>query len=41
MFLCGEENRTYDQVLGDLPQGHGDTSLVLFGSKVTPNQQAG
>jgi len=38
VFYIVKENRTYDQVLGDLPQGHGDTSLVLFGSKVTPNQ---
>ena len=26
-----KENRTYDQVLGDLPQGNGDPSLTLFG----------
>ena len=32
-----KENRVYDQVLGDLPQGNGDTSLVLFGREVTPN----
>src|SRR5262249_19770925 len=32
--------RTYDQVLGDLPQGNGDASLVLFGNDVTPNQHA-
>ncbi len=32
-----KENRTYDQVFGDLPQGNGDTSLVLFGRKVSPN----
>jgi YVTN family beta-propeller protein len=32
-----KENRVYDQVLGDLPQGNGDTSLVLFGRTVTPN----
>jgi len=32
-----KENRTYDQVLGDLPQGDGDTSLVQFGTEVTPN----
>jgi YVTN family beta-propeller protein len=31
------ENRTYDQVLGDLKQGNGDPSLVLFGENVTPN----
>jgi YVTN family beta-propeller protein len=35
-----KENRTYDQVLGDLPQGNGDPSLVLFGSDVTPNLHA-
>ena len=31
------ENRTYDQVLGDLGQGNGDPSLTLFGPRVTPN----
>jgi len=31
------ENRTYDQVLGDLKEGNGDPSLVLFGEKITPN----
>jgi phospholipase C len=35
-----KENRTYDQVLGDLPAADGDTSLVLFGRSVTPNQHA-
>jgi len=35
-----KENRTYDQVLGDLPQGNGDKSLTLFGRDVTPNQHA-
>ena len=34
------ENRTYDQVLGDLPQGDGDTALTLFGRAVTPNAHA-
>lgn len=34
------ENRTYDQVLGDLPHGDGDTSLVYFGNDVTPNAHA-
>ncbi|HLZ86963.1 MAG TPA: YncE family protein, partial [Puia sp.] len=38
VFYIIKENRTYDQVLGDLPQGNGDTSLVLFGERVTPNQ---
>jgi DNA-binding beta-propeller fold protein YncE len=32
-----KENRTYDQVLGDISQGNGDKSLVLFGEDVTPN----
>jgi YVTN family beta-propeller protein len=32
-----KENRTYDQILGDMPQGNGDTSLVHFGEEVTPN----
>jgi len=32
-----KENRTYDQVLGDMQQGNGDTSLVQFGRYVTPN----
>jgi YVTN family beta-propeller protein len=31
------ENRTYDQVLGDLPRGNGDPNLVLFGENITPN----
>jgi DNA-binding beta-propeller fold protein YncE len=35
-----KENRTYDQVLGDLPQADGDTALVLFGRNVTPNTHA-
>ena len=33
-----KENRTYDQVLGDLKEGDGDPSLVMFGEEVTPNQ---
>lgn len=40
VFYIVKENRTYDQVLGDMPQGNGDTSLVLFGERVTPNQHA-
>ena len=31
------ENRTFDQVLGDLGKGNGDSSLTMFGEKVTPN----
>jgi YVTN family beta-propeller protein len=33
-----KENRTYDQILGDIPAANGDPSLVLFGERVTPNQ---
>lgn len=33
-----KENRTYDQVLGDMPEGNGDPSLCIFGERVTPNQ---
>jgi YVTN family beta-propeller protein len=35
-----KENRTYDQVFGDLPQGDGDTSLVFFPRRVSPNHHA-
>lgn len=35
-----KENRTYDNVLGDLKQGNGDPSLTLFPREVTPNQHA-
>ena len=40
VFYIIKENRTYDQVLGDIPEGNGDSSLVLFGETVTPNQHA-
>ena len=40
VFYILKENRTYDQVLGDEKTGNGDTSLVLFGKKYTPNQHA-
>ncbi|HLZ53252.1 MAG TPA: bifunctional YncE family protein/alkaline phosphatase family protein [Verrucomicrobiae bacterium] len=33
-----KENRTYDQVLGDIRKGNGDTNLCTFGESVTPNQ---
>ena len=33
-----KENRTYDQVLGDMKEGNGDESLCIFGEKFTPNQ---
>jgi YVTN family beta-propeller protein len=35
-----KENRTYDQVFGDLPRANGDARLTIFGRKVTPNQHA-
>lgn len=38
VFYIIKENRTYDQVLGDIKEGNGDTSLVLFGETITPNQ---
>jgi YVTN family beta-propeller protein len=38
VFYIIKENRTYDQVLGDVKEGNGDPGLVLFGKNVTPNQ---
>jgi YVTN family beta-propeller protein len=35
-----KENRTYDQMFGDLPQGNGDSRLTIFGRKITPNHHA-
>ncbi len=40
IFYIAKENRTYDQVLGDVPGGDGDSGLALFGSAITPNQHA-
>jgi YVTN family beta-propeller protein len=40
VFLLIKENRTYDQVYGDMPGGNGDRNLAQFGAKVTPNQHA-
>jgi len=37
VFYVIKENRTYDQVLGDMKEGNGDSSLCLFGEKITPN----
>ncbi len=37
IFYFIKENRTYDQVFGDIKKGNGDSSLVLFGEKITPN----
>jgi DNA-binding beta-propeller fold protein YncE len=33
-----KENRTYDQILGDLDRGNGDPTLAVFGAAITPNQ---
>ncbi len=35
-----KENRTYDQVLGDMPEGNGQASLCIFGNQITPNQHS-
>jgi len=35
-----KENRSYDQIFGDLPQGNADPSLCVFGREVTPNHHA-
>jgi YVTN family beta-propeller protein len=40
VFYIIKENRTYDQVLGDMTKGNGDTSLCIFGEHVTPNHHA-
>ncbi len=32
-----KENRTYDQILGDMPQGKGDPGLCTYGANITPN----
>ncbi|MCZ4222377.1 bifunctional YncE family protein/alkaline phosphatase family protein [Pedobacter rhodius] len=40
VFYIIKENRTYDQVLGDVAKGNGDSTLTLFGKKITPNQHA-
>jgi YVTN family beta-propeller protein len=40
VFLIVRENRTYDQILGDVAAGDGDSSLAVFGGKDTPNAHA-
>ncbi|MDQ6851921.1 MAG: hypothetical protein M3070_18665 [Actinomycetota bacterium] len=40
VFLIIKENRTYDQVFGDIGRGNSDPSLTQFGQTVTPNQHA-
>jgi len=38
VFYVIKENRTYDQVFGDIKEGNGDSTLTIFGEKYTPNQ---
>jgi YVTN family beta-propeller protein len=40
VFLIVKENRTYDQVFGDLGRGNGDPKLTMYGRAVTPNHHA-
>jgi DNA-binding beta-propeller fold protein YncE len=40
IFYVIKENRTYDQVLGDIKEGNGDLGLCLFPERTTPNQHA-
>ena len=40
VFLLIKENRTYDQVFGDIERGRRDPSLVMYGREVTPNHHA-
>ena len=40
VFLIVKENRTYDQLFGDIRKGNGDPTLTQFGVKATPNQHA-
>jgi hypothetical protein len=40
VFYIVKENRTYDQILADLPQCNGDEDMLQFGREYTPNQHA-
>jgi len=40
VFLIVKENRTYDQLYGDIPEGNGSPALAQYGENVTPNQHA-
>jgi len=40
VFYIIKENRTYDQMLGDMKEGNGDSTLCLFPQRVTPNHHA-
>ena len=38
MIYIIKENRTYDQIFGDIKEANGDPSLVMYGEDITPNQ---
>jgi YVTN family beta-propeller protein len=40
VFFIIKENRTYDQIFGDIAKGNGDPKLCVYGREVTPNQHA-
>ncbi len=40
VFFIIKENRTYDQVFGDIAKGNGDPKLVMYGREITPNHHA-
>jgi YVTN family beta-propeller protein len=40
VFYMIRENRTYDQIFGDMKEGNGDPNLCLFGENITPNAHA-
>lgn len=40
VFFIVKENRTYDQVFGDISKGNGDPKLVMYGREITPNHHA-
>jgi hypothetical protein len=40
VFLIVKENRTYDQVFGDIAKANGDPGLVMYGRELTPNHHA-
>lgn len=40
VFFIIKENRTYDQVFGDVPKGNGEPKLAIYGRDITPNHHA-
>ena len=40
VFYVLKENRSYDQVLGDMKEGNGDPSICIFGDSITPNEHS-